>query len=66
MQLRDDTTLSIVRSVTKADGQSSECFRVTAWVRGGKAQNEQFSGLPSPYLGPALRGNCISSMAVAA
>src|SRR5262245_14503127 len=32
---------SIARSVTRADRQPNECFRMTAGVRTGKAQNEQ-------------------------
>jgi hypothetical protein len=40
MQLADDH-VSIARSVTKADRQSVNASKVTAWVKTAKAQTEQ-------------------------
>src|SRR5262249_34203083 len=45
--MRDDTTLPSRGLWLRPIGKSSGCFRMTAGVKSGKAQNEHmFSGLP--------------------
>ena len=41
MQWRDDTTLLSSGLGLRPIGKSSECFRMTAGVKSGKAQNER-------------------------
>src|SRR6516164_50290 len=46
MQWRDDTTLPSGGLCLRSIGKSSECFRMTAWVRSGKALSTCFPVCP--------------------
>src|SRR6516164_7524962 len=52
MQWRDDTTLPSRGLGLRPIGKSSECFRMTAGVRTGKAQNEHMFYRFAPESGP--------------